>query len=32
MTAASPVRITGPASLIAAAPYLLGFEPTTAWS
>ena len=28
MTAASPVRITGPASLIDAVPYLLGFEPT----
>jgi Domain of unknown function (DUF4192) len=28
MTAAPPVRITGPASLIAAVPYLLGFEPT----
>ena len=27
MTAASSVRITGPASLIAAVPYLLGFEP-----
>lgn len=28
MTATSPVRITSPASLIAAVPYLLGFEPT----
>ena len=27
MTATSPVRIAGPASLIAAVPYLLGFEP-----
>ncbi len=27
MNAASPIRITGPAGLIAAVPYLLGFEP-----
>ncbi len=28
MNASSPIRITGPAGLIAAVPYLLGFEPT----